>query len=112
MHLARGDDALVVDVVDDGVGLPEGFSVGRVRGLGLSIVQSLVTTELGGSMEMRSGPGTCVRLTIPLPAEERRRSDQAPQAPVRLAARRCSATHVLRSLRRSSSVVPPQMPAS
>ena len=66
LHLARDDDALVVDVVDDGVGLPEGFSVDASRGLGLSIVQSLVTTELGGSMEMRSGPGTCVRLTIPL----------------------------------------------
>jgi two-component system, sensor histidine kinase PdtaS len=66
LSLARDDAALVVEVIDDGVGLPEGFSLDASRGLGLSIVQSLVTTELGGSMEMHSGPGTRVRLTIPV----------------------------------------------
>ena len=50
--LRRGEGELAVDVVDDGVGLPAGFSLDRSRGLGLSIVHALVTSELGGSIEI------------------------------------------------------------
>ena len=45
VRLARDDGELVVDVVDDGVGLPPGFTVEQSAGLGLSIVQALVTTR-------------------------------------------------------------------
>ena len=64
--LARADGEITVDVVDDGVGLPPGFSIERSGGLGLTIVQTLVTSELGGSMELSSDHGTRVHLTIPL----------------------------------------------
>ena len=45
---------LTVTVTDDGVGLPSGFSLEESTGLGLSIVQTLVTTELRGTIRMRS----------------------------------------------------------
>jgi two-component sensor histidine kinase len=64
---SRGDEELLVEVSDDGVGLPPGFSLDASRGLGLSIVQALVTTELGGSMEMTRAAGTRVELRVPLP---------------------------------------------
>ena len=64
--LARADGEILVDVIDDGVGLPPDFSVERSGGLGLSIVQTLVTSELGGSMELTSDHGTRVHLRIPL----------------------------------------------
>jgi two-component sensor histidine kinase len=66
VQLARTDGQLVVDVVDDGVGLPPGFSVEQSGGLGLSIVHTLVTSELGGTIELRSDAGTRVHLTVPL----------------------------------------------
>jgi len=66
VNLARDDGAVVVDVIDDGVGLPPGFRPDDSRGLGLSIVQALVTSELGGSIELSSDGGTRVHLTIPL----------------------------------------------
>jgi two-component sensor histidine kinase len=66
VELARDADRLLVDVVDDGVGLPPGFTIGESGGLGLSIVHALVTTELGGSIELHGGHGTRVHLTIPL----------------------------------------------
>jgi two-component sensor histidine kinase len=60
--------ALELDVVDDGSGLPEGFDPDRSPSLGLSIVRTLVETELNGSL--RIGPatpvGTCVEVRIPL----------------------------------------------
>ena len=75
VRLARGADDLMVHVIDDGVGLPEGFSLDASRGLGLSIVHALVTSELGGSIEMDDeGGGTHVTLRIPV----------APDAPVEL----------------------------
>jgi len=64
--LRRGEGELAVDVVDDGVGLPSGFSLDRSRGLGLSIVHALVTSELDGSIEMRNDGGTRVSLRVPV----------------------------------------------
>jgi two-component sensor histidine kinase len=43
-------------VSDDGAGLPEGFSPGR-GGLGSQIVSALVSGELRGQIEWRSGDG-------------------------------------------------------
>ena len=59
-------------VTDDGAGLPDGFELDRSTGLGLSIVRTLVTTELGGTIRLWSGegttdrPGTDGRLRVPL----------------------------------------------
>jgi two-component system, sensor histidine kinase PdtaS len=66
VHITRDGDTLLVEVFDDGVGLVEGFSLETSRGLGLSIVQTLVTSELGGSIEMRNDHGARVSLSIPI----------------------------------------------
>ncbi len=66
VEVRRGNDILEVDVVDDGVGLAPGFRLDESAGLGLSIVQALVTTELGGSIELTGSDGTRARLVIPL----------------------------------------------
>ena len=62
-----------VRVIDDGVGrAAEGFSVEKSTGLGLSIVRALVTSDLGGTIDLRRGdgppdrPGTIVELAIPV----------------------------------------------
>jgi two-component system, sensor histidine kinase PdtaS len=69
----RDGDDLVVRVLDDGRGLPEGFDPAASDGLGLQIVRTLVASELGGSLAMTSPPsppaggrtGTEVVLTLP-----------------------------------------------
>jgi len=66
LTLARDQGEVVVDVVDDGVGLPERFSLESSKGLGLSIVQALVTGELGGSIELRDAGGTHVHMRVPV----------------------------------------------
>ena len=58
-------------MVDDGIGLPPGFTIEGSSGLGLSIVQALVTTELGGSIELYGDDGTRVHLSIPLQTIDR-----------------------------------------
>jgi two-component system, sensor histidine kinase PdtaS len=65
----RTGDELSVVVVDDGRGLPEGFDAGTSTSLGLSIVRTLVESELGGTLDIgpaQPGSGTRVELRIPL----------------------------------------------
>src|SRR3954452_5827092 len=65
----RDGNDLVVRVRDNGQGLPEGFDPAGSDGLGLQIVRTLVTSELGGTLSMTSppalAPGTEVVLTLP-----------------------------------------------
>ena len=60
---------LHVTVDDDGRGLPEGFDLDATTNLGLSIVRTLVESELGGQLAMGSAPGgagTQVVVDVPL----------------------------------------------
>jgi two-component sensor histidine kinase len=74
--LANDGVRLRATVADDGVGLSEGFSIDAATGLGLSIVRTLVTSELVGTIELRRGdaagerPGTLVELDVPVAARE------------------------------------------
>jgi two-component sensor histidine kinase len=68
VHLARSEDHVEIEVTDNGVGLPEDFTLDRAKGLGLSIVQALVTGELGGTIEMHGEKGTRVEVRVPLAA--------------------------------------------
>jgi two-component sensor histidine kinase len=67
--LATDGRELTVTITDDGVGLPSGFSLEESTGLGLSIVQTLVTTELRGSIRMEPRPegtsGSVVEVRVP-----------------------------------------------
>jgi two-component sensor histidine kinase len=64
--LSRADGYVEIEVRDNGTGLPEQFTLEGSRGLGLSIVQALVTSELQGSIEMHDDHGTSVRVRVPV----------------------------------------------
>ncbi|HEY6622759.1 MAG TPA: histidine kinase dimerization/phosphoacceptor domain -containing protein, partial [Acidimicrobiales bacterium] len=61
---------LVVEVRDDGAGLPDRFDIDLTQSLGLSIVRDLVRTQLGGTITMsglaEGRSGTVVVLDVPL----------------------------------------------
>ena len=75
LELDNDGKELRVTVTDDGAGLPDGFAIEASTGLGLSIVRTLVTTELKGTIEMTRGrgeglrPGSVVALRVPLAAD-------------------------------------------
>jgi two-component sensor histidine kinase len=72
VQLRRDDDHVVIEVIDNGAGLPAEFAIENAQGLGLSIVHALVTGELGGTIEMHSTDGTtaCVRVPVAMPRVE------------------------------------------
>jgi two-component sensor histidine kinase len=60
---------LRVTVDDDGVGLPDGFDLDTSVNLGLSIVRTLVESELGGLLELRPRAGRGARAVVDVPLE-------------------------------------------
>lgn len=85
VRLGSSDTELTVTVIDDGRGISPDFSLDDATGLGLSIVRTLVTTELAGSIEMRparsedldavglavvkGNTGTVIELRVPMESE-------------------------------------------
>ena len=68
IQLDRRTDGLSVRVVDDGVGISEGFDVADATGLGLTIVRTSVEGELGGRIRLvpvEGGSGTVAEVWVP-----------------------------------------------
>jgi two-component system, sensor histidine kinase PdtaS len=70
IELAEGPGEFVIRVVDNGVGVPPDFSIEAAKGLGLSIVRALVTSDLRGTIDVfeptDGSAGTVVELRIPV----------------------------------------------
>jgi two-component sensor histidine kinase len=58
---------LTVTVDDDGQGLPPDFEAEGATSLGLSIVRTLVESELGGQLEIGPCPGGGTRVVLDVP---------------------------------------------
>jgi two-component system, sensor histidine kinase PdtaS len=67
LEMARMPNRVRLAVADDGVGLPEGFTLDGNANLGLQIVRTLVESELGGEITISpANPGTRVEIGVPL----------------------------------------------
>jgi two-component sensor histidine kinase len=61
---------LVLDMEDNGAGLPEGFDPGKDGGLGFRVMRAL-TEQIRGTLTFRSTPtGLAIRLSAPLNQDE------------------------------------------
>ena len=70
VRLDRGPATFTMEVEDDGPGVPEGFDHVRDANLGLQIADTLVTSELAGTLSVsraRPDGGTLARVSAPLP---------------------------------------------
>ena len=63
---SRKDDLLTLEVADDGIGLPDGFDIDSSESLGLQIVKTLATNELGGRIQVQriDRGGTAINVEI------------------------------------------------
>ena len=60
----REDCGYVLTIADDGVGLPEGFSLTNTSSMGMEIV-SILTEQLDGKLRVGPGPGASFEIAIP-----------------------------------------------
>jgi two-component sensor histidine kinase len=58
VRLDEKDNVVQLSIVDDGCGLPPGFTVDGAESLGLQIVRTLVQDDLKGEFQLRNGEGT------------------------------------------------------
>ncbi|HOP30380.1 MAG TPA: PAS domain S-box protein [Spirochaetota bacterium] len=59
----KNENTVTVIVADNGIGLPEGFSIKRADTMGLSLVKMLVD-QIGGNLNVESSSGTRVSITF------------------------------------------------
>lgn len=65
LHTEQTEDGYILELYDDGCGLPEDFDIMKTRSLGLQIIRTLVADDMGGSFELFNQGGTHARITIP-----------------------------------------------
>ncbi|MFJ6212950.1 sensor histidine kinase [Streptomyces sp. NPDC092296] len=63
----KSGEHLLITVQDDGRGMPEGFDPQRGGNLGLQIVRTLATGELGGTFDMVAVPGGGTKVILEIP---------------------------------------------
>ena len=69
INLKESAEETVIEIIDDGEGLPAGFDVERDGNLGLQIVRTLVKEDLHGRLSLQNGHGVTVRLSFPRRAQ-------------------------------------------
>ena len=65
LNIVRESDNYLIDLYDNGTGLPEAFQKHASKSLGLQIVRTLIEDDLGGTFELYSDKGTHARINIP-----------------------------------------------
>jgi two-component sensor histidine kinase len=70
IDMRKDQGMLALRVVDDGPGLPQGFSVGSNSSLGLRLVEALAS-QLGGALTWTTGPGACFSVRFPARPDKR-----------------------------------------
>ena len=67
IEVSRLEGSAEIVIFDDGVGLPEGFTILESANLGLQIVRTLTENELKGSIDLiRTNRGTEAKLNFPI----------------------------------------------
>ena len=67
VEVSRLEDAAQIVIFDDGVGLPDGFTILESANLGLQIVRTLTENELKGTIKLiRTARGTEAQLNFPI----------------------------------------------
>ena len=66
--LTSDGECIVLEVEDNGKGLPDGFVPEEQSGVGMSVVTSIIR-HCGGKIDFKSDKGTCWRLELPLSVE-------------------------------------------
>ncbi len=65
VRLRDTPDSMLIEICDDGEGLPPGFDLNGQVSLGLQIVQTLVRDDLKGQFELRNGEGVTAVIAFP-----------------------------------------------
>jgi two-component sensor histidine kinase len=65
INLNESAEETVIEIIDDGTGIPAGFDLERDSNLGLQIVRTLVKEDLRGQLTIENGQGVRVRVSFP-----------------------------------------------
>ena len=73
LQLTRGEDSKIrLEISDDGVGLPENIDIHKSSSFGIQLVESLITTQLGGEISVERSGGTLYLIVFKEPVRRTR----------------------------------------
>ncbi len=73
LQLTRGEDSKIrLEISDDGVGLPENIDIHKSSSFGIQLVESLITTQLGGEISVERSGGTLYLIVFKEPVRRSR----------------------------------------
>ncbi len=64
--IRQKEDRIEMSLGDDGIGLPEGLTIGSTKSLGMVLIQTLAVHQLGGTLELKREKGTEYCINFPL----------------------------------------------
>ena len=72
VRVSPRNGVMVLDIGDDGIGLPDNFDIGNTRSLGLQLVNLLVVHDLQGNISQENKKGThyCIEFPVSQTKEE------------------------------------------
>ncbi|WP_196592696.1 sensor histidine kinase [Pectinatus sottacetonis] len=65
LNIIHTEADYIIELYDDGSGLPKGFETKKSKSLGLQIVKTLIEDDMNGRFELYNNKGTHARITIP-----------------------------------------------
>jgi two-component sensor histidine kinase len=65
LDITKSKMEYVIDLYDNGVGLPDDFEPHNLKSLGLQIVRTLIEDDMSGTFELYNDHGTHAKITIP-----------------------------------------------
>ena len=69
LDIHRDAAGCMLDLFDDGIGLPADFDIKKTKSLGLQIVRTLVEDDMGGTFCMQNAGGTHAVIKLPFQEE-------------------------------------------
>ena len=65
VEIAQNAESILMEIADTGKGLPEDFNISTSQNLGLSIVKTIVSQDLGGQLFAYNNNGAHFQVRIP-----------------------------------------------
>jgi len=69
LDIKKTQQEYVLDLYDNGSGLPDNFDISKTKSLGLQIVRTLIEDDMGGNFQLINQAGTHAWITIPRKTE-------------------------------------------
>jgi two-component sensor histidine kinase len=64
--LKKKKNIIFLDVIDNGIGIPENIDISKTETLGIKLVRTLILKQLKGNFSIKANSGTKINIEFPI----------------------------------------------